>query len=222
MNAARTTPATSTVVVAGTAGGVGTTTIAALLFASFGTAEAPRLLDHSGGELGLRLTGGDDVLAVSETVALHDLGPHAQARGLAALEHPRSLLVAVTGATPGGLVAAEDLLAGVKERYGQAGLVRTIVVASGAFGRRRVGAQVEAMMNSYGRRSVIVMPRDRALAGGGPRPGARSRGSTISCTTGSCAPADRRARARPREGWDLPRGRTHWERRQTASGMTAP
>lgn len=174
MNAARsTTTAASTVVVAGTAGGVGTTTIAALLFASFGTLEAPRLLDHSGGELGLRLTGGDDVLDVSETVALHDLGPHARARGLAALENPRSLLIAVTGATPGGLVAAEDLLAGVKGRYGQAGLVRTVVVASGAFGRRRVGAQVEAMMNSYGRRSVIVMPRDRALAGGGRIPANR-------------------------------------------------
>lgn len=123
--------------------------------------------------MGLRLTGGDDVLAVSETVALHDLGPHAPVRGLAALENPRSLLIAVTGATPGGLVAAEELLAGVKERYGQAGLVRAIVVASGVFGRRRLGARVEAMLNSYGRRSVIVFPRDRALAGGGRIPANR-------------------------------------------------
>ena len=173
MNAARPATVASTVVVAGTAGGVGTTTTTALLFESFGTLEGPRLYDHSGGELGLRLTGGDDVLTVSSEVSLHDLGAHARARGVAALEDPRSLLIAVTGATPAGLDAAEDIFGTIDERYGQAGLQRTIVVAVGVFGRRRLGAQLETLLARFGARSVIVFPRDAALAGGGRIPANR-------------------------------------------------
>ena len=170
---ARETVAERRIVVAGLSGGVGTTTVAALLFASFGTAEAPQLMDHSGGELGLRLTGGDDVLAVASGLALHDLGPHARTRGVDALEDPGYLLVAVAGATAGGIAAAAELLAAVKERYGQDGVSRCIVVPMGAFGRRRITTPVDELLRAYGRRSVIVLPRDAALSGGGRIPANR-------------------------------------------------
>ncbi len=58
---------TTTVQVAGTAGGVGTTTVAALLFAALSqdVLGAPQLHDHAAGELGLRLPEGDDVRLVN-------------------------------------------------------------------------------------------------------------------------------------------------------------
>ncbi|WP_143048740.1 hypothetical protein [Frigoribacterium sp. MCBA15_019] len=37
----------------------------------------PRLVDHSGGDLGSRLTGGDDAPRVDHELTLHDLGAHA-------------------------------------------------------------------------------------------------------------------------------------------------
>ena len=168
MNAAAAPP--QRVVIAGVAGGVGTTTVAALLFASFGTLEAPQLLDHSGGELGLRLTGGDDVLTVMPALALHDLGPHALTRGIDALEDPRAMLLAVTGGTPGGLAVGGQLLAEVKERFALPGLSRCVVVPVGVFGNRRILTPIDDLMRTYGRRSVMPLPRDPALTGGGRIP----------------------------------------------------
>jgi hypothetical protein len=96
--------------VAGTAGGVGTTTVAALLFAELrDTGDAPFLIDHTGGDLGPRLPGGDEVTAVDHRFRLHDLGRNV---GVAAAElaDPGTSLIMVTAATPlGRTLAAEQL-----------------------------------------------------------------------------------------------------------------
>lgn len=172
---ARATPAprARTVVLAGTSGGAGTTTVAALLFAEFSTVEQPRLLDRSDGELGRRLTGGDEVDEVSAELTLHDLGPHAGGTGLDRLDDPHAMLLVVTGATPKGIAEADAVLAAVRQRHGPAGLVRSLVVAVGVFGRVSVAREVEALRVSYGRRSVLLIPRDPVLAGGGRIPANR-------------------------------------------------
>lgn len=155
------------VVLAGTAGGTGTTTATALLFHGFGGLAAPLLRDHAGGELGRRLVGGDDVTGLDESVVLHDLGPHAFGAGVGSLEQPQSLVVAVTAATPHGLGLGEELLAGVRERHGQPGLSRSLVVAVGVHGAHRVRRIAEDFKNEFGQRSLVVIPRDGALAVGG-------------------------------------------------------
>jgi MinD-like ATPase involved in chromosome partitioning or flagellar assembly len=166
------TPASRVIALSGTAGGVGTTTVAALLFSAFGQ-QGPRLLDRSGGELGRRLTGGDDVPELSDEVTLHDLGPHASGRALDRLDDRRNLLIVVTAATPRGIVDAESVLGVVRERFGQAGLVRTIVTPVGVFGRARVSREVGLIQEQFGRRGVVTFPRDPVLAGGGRIPANR-------------------------------------------------
>lgn len=168
------TPATvQEVVLAGTAGGTGTTTATALLFQGFGGLAAPLLRDHAGGELGRRLVGGDDVTGLDESVVLHDLGPHASGAGVRSLEQPHRLFVAVTAATPHGIRLGEDLLAGIRERHGQAGLSRSLVVAVGVHGPHRVRRLVDEVKNEYSPRSIVVIPRDPALAVGGRIPWTR-------------------------------------------------
>ena len=92
---------TTTVHVAGTAGGVGTTTVTALLFAALSqdVLGAPQLHDHAAGELGLRLPEGDDVRLVHPGLVLHDSGAHAAA-AVERLADPHAVLVLVTAATP--------------------------------------------------------------------------------------------------------------------------
>ena len=99
---------TTTVHVAGTAGGVGTTTVAALLFAALSqdVLGAPQLYDHAAGELGLRLPEGDDVRLVHSSLALHDSGAHAAA-AVERLADPHAVLVLVAAATPAGCAAAD-------------------------------------------------------------------------------------------------------------------
>ena len=101
----------TTVQVAGTSGGVGTTTVVALLFAALSqdVLGAPQLYDHAAGELGLRLPEGDEVRLVNPSLALHDCGAHAAA-AVQRLADPQSVLVLVTAATPGGCAAAERVL----------------------------------------------------------------------------------------------------------------
>lgn len=161
------------VVLAGTAGGVGTTTATALLFHGFGGLAAPLLRDHAGGELGRRLVGGDDVSGLDESVVLHDLGPHAFGSGVGALQHPQCLVIGVTAATPHGLRLAEELLSGIRERHGQPGLSRSLVVAVGVHGPHRVRRLAEEFKNEFGQRSLVLIPRDPALAVGGRIPWTR-------------------------------------------------
>jgi hypothetical protein len=162
---------TTMVEVAGTAGGVGTTTVAALLFAACGqdVLGAPQLYDHAAGELGLRLPEGDDVRLVNPGLGLHDCGAQAGA-AVERLSDPQTVLVLVTAATPAGCAAAERLLDEVVSHHGAAQLRRVLVAAVGIFGRHRIGAQLRPLGDRVGTRSVILLPQDLSLAAGGRIP----------------------------------------------------
>jgi hypothetical protein len=177
------------VVVAGTAGGVGTTTVAALLFARLSgdplsneSSGAPQLLDHSGGDLGPRLPEGDDSASLDRNLAIHDLGPHALGEAVALLSDPGVILVMVTASTPGGLAVAERALGQIRDVHASSGVQRTLVVAVGVFGRHRVQAQSERIQNHFGRNGVVLLPQDAVLAPGGRIPLARLSAETRRAT----------------------------------------
>ena len=162
---------TTTVHVTGTAGGVGTTTVAALLFAALSqdVLGAPQLYDHAAGELGLRLPEGDDVRLVNPGLALHDSAAHLAA-SVERLVDPQAVLVLVTAATPAGCAAADRVLDEIASRHGVSQLRRVLVAAVGVFGRHRIGLQLRALGDRVGSRSVIFLPQDLTLAAGGRIP----------------------------------------------------
>lgn len=164
-------PENQRVVVAGAAGGVGVTTVTALLFTAMsGSGTTPQLFDRSGGELGLRLTAGDEAREVDQTVTLHDFGPNAFDAALDELERPDTIVLLVTAATPAGLSLAERFLSAVRERYAAGGVRRVLIAAVGVFGKHRVGGLVEKLHEAFGHRTIVVIPRDVALAVGGRIP----------------------------------------------------
>jgi hypothetical protein len=165
----------SRIVVAGTGGGVGTTTVTALLFAALvdQPGGAPALLDHSAGALGRRLAEGDEAARLDIGVALHDLGAHALDAGPECLDDHATQLLVVTAATPAGLRLADAAVSAIEERRGAFGLWRTTVVCEGVFGRHRIGRDVDALRRRLGWRRVIVLRPDPALAEGGRIPLAR-------------------------------------------------
>jgi hypothetical protein len=171
---------TAVVPVAGTAGGVGTTTVVALIFAALSqdVLGAPQLYDHAAGELGLRLPEGDEVRLVNPGLGLHDCGAHAAA---AVERHadPQTVLVLVTAATPGGCAAADRVLDEIVSRHGAHQLRRVLVAAVGVFGRHRIGAQLRALGDRVGTRSVILLPQDLSLAAGGRIPLVRLTTQTV-------------------------------------------
>jgi hypothetical protein len=162
---------TTAVHVAGTAGGVGTTTVAALLFAALSqdVLGAPQLYDHAAGELGLRLPEGDDVRLVHPGLALYDSGAHAAA-AVERLADPYAMLVLVTAATPAGCAAADRVLDEIVAAHGVSQLRRVLVAVVGVFGRHRIGLQLRALGDRVGTRSVILLPQDLSLAAGGRIP----------------------------------------------------
>ena len=162
---------TTTVHVAGTAGGVGTTTVAALLFAALSqdVLGAPQLYDHAAGELGLRLPEGDDVRLVHSGLALHDSGAHAAA-AVERLADPHAVLVLVAASTPAGCAAADRVLDEVVTAHGASQLRRVLVAVVGVFGRHRISPQLRALGDRVGTRSVILLPQDLSLAAGGRIP----------------------------------------------------
>lgn len=162
------------VLVAGTAGGVGVTTVTALLFAALQNEPggAPQLLDHSAGVLGLRLPEGDDVRALNAGLALHDVGPHA-AGSIERLTEPQTLLIMVAPATPLGCAAADRLVGTVVERHGARALRRVLITAVGVFGRHRIAGSLRDLGRRVGTRSVILLPQDLSLAAGGRIPTVR-------------------------------------------------
>jgi hypothetical protein len=170
------TDTTADILVAGTSGGVGATTVTALLFAAMtqDPRGAPLLLDHSAGELGLRLPDGDDVEKVDSRLTLHDLGPHAAA-AVPRLEDPRTLLILVAPATPAGCAVAQRVVGPVTGRQ----LRRVLVAAVGVFGGHRIGPRLQELGNKIGARSVILLPQDLALAAGGRIPTVRLATHTI-------------------------------------------
>jgi hypothetical protein len=157
------------VVVAGTAGGVGTTTVAALLFDGMRDRPlgAPRLLDHTGGDLGARLPRGDEVAAVDDLVTVQDAGRHATRIGLDVLDRRHDLLVVVAPRTPLGVQDARTLVDSLAERTGTQGRRRTLLVLNAPFGPVRDAALLESLRSTYERRSVHALPRDPSLAIGG-------------------------------------------------------
>jgi len=166
------TPRRTTIVqVAGTAGGVGTTTVAALLFAALSqdVLGAPQLHDHAAGGLGLRLPEGDEVRLLNPGLALHDCGPHA-AVAMERLADPETVLLLVTAATPAGCSAAERVLEAAVSLHGASQLRRVLVTAVGVFGRHRIGARLRALGDRVGTRSVISLPQDLSLAASGRIP----------------------------------------------------
>lgn len=154
------------VVVAGTSGGVGTTTVTALLFSALSGATSPGLVDHTGGDLGARLTGGDEANEIDPTLTLHDLGAHADGALLDLLEQPEVFGIVVVAATPAGFASAARTLERIRARHGTSGIRRTFVAAVGVFGRHRTAAAVEALQNEFGRGIAVVVPQDPALAAG--------------------------------------------------------
>jgi hypothetical protein len=162
---------TTMVQVAGTAGGVGTTTVAALIFAALSqdVLGAPQLYDHAAGELGLRLPEGDDVRLVNPGLGLHDCGAQAAA-AVERLANPHTVLVLVTAATPAGCEAAERVLDAVVSLHGAGQLRRVLIAAVGVFGRHRIGSQLRALGDRVGTRSMILLPQDLSLAAGGRIP----------------------------------------------------
>jgi MinD-like ATPase involved in chromosome partitioning or flagellar assembly len=168
------------IVVAGTAGGVGATTVASMLFASLSgdplgsdSHGVPELLDHAGGDLGLRLPEGDDAATIDHGLAIQDLGAHALDEALELLADSSVFVVVVTASTPGGMALAERAVGLIRDRHSSSGVQRTLVVAVGTFGRHRIHTQSERIQNLFGRHSVVLMPQDAALAPGGRIPLAR-------------------------------------------------
>jgi len=156
-------PAGTRVVVAGVAGGVGTTTVAALLARTLGAT----ITDHSGGSLAARagvveaggsLAGRAGVAQAGDSV-VHDLGPHAGATSGSALENPDVVVVIVCASHARGLAAARDAVAALMPRTVDLEQ-RTILVPVAVSGSRH---PVKAP-------DVIRIPRSRALAAGGPLP----------------------------------------------------
>jgi hypothetical protein len=169
------------IVVCGTAGGAGTTTLAAILFDQLSrlSPTVPTLADHSTGTVGARLPRGDDASTLDTGLVLHDLGPHALGEGLDLLESPSIIAVIATANTPLGFAAVDEMLAAVRERYGQAGLARVTVVAVGTRGRFRTKRLAEALHLGYGRGIVHLIPYDLSLAGGGRIPVHRLTARTV-------------------------------------------
>jgi hypothetical protein len=158
---------TQRLIVAGVAGGVGTTTVVAMLFAEL--SPAPLLIDHSGGDLGGRLTGGDDTPTIDDLLTLHDIGAH-PAKLLETLEEPDTLGLIVTSTTEAGFVLAHRTLASIRERYGSGGISRVLVATVGVFGHHRTARRSDAIRAEFGPKIIVVFPQDVALAAGGRVP----------------------------------------------------
>ena len=130
------------VAVVGTAGGVGTTTVAALVFAELarGPGGAPRLLDHAAGQLERRLAVQDRAAARHPETVLHDRGPGGSNLGLDPLPDLRAVIVLVAPATPAGASAADDALTRLNQLGGAAALARVVIACVAVFGRHRLGS----------------------------------------------------------------------------------
>lgn len=155
-------PGLRRLLVAGTAGGVGTTTVAALLFAELREAgDAPFLIDHTGGVLGPRIPGGDEVASLDHRFRLHDLGRNIDA-AVAELRDPGVMLIMVTAATPlGRTLAAEQL----RRIPAPAQIAVVQVECFGRRGRRLVPTDQQTPVLGQ-----VLLPLDDVLAAGGRIP----------------------------------------------------
>jgi MinD-like ATPase involved in chromosome partitioning or flagellar assembly len=155
------------VVVAGVCGGVGTTTVAALLAASLGTpVSAPQLLDHSGGGLAARLDPAVLDRSVDERLAVHDLGATLYSAGVNALLTRDTVVVLVAAATAEGLRAATLALEHVRAVGGPLAPARPLLVAVRLSGARRsvlTGSALQGVAAESALTLAGVLPYDRSL-----------------------------------------------------------
>ena len=152
-----------TVLVAGVAGGTGTTTVAALLVDAVGArlGVVVQATDHSGGELAARLP---SLGQATSRVTVHDDGAHVHpAATLAAT--PENSLVVVGRATPDGTADVRAALASIAGDPDPTLLSRSVVVLVHRAARP---ATVDlAPVRDTGVAGVVVLRADRALS----RPG---------------------------------------------------
>ena len=151
------------VLVAGVAGGTGTTTVAALLVDAVGgrLGVVVQATDHSGGELAARLP---SLGPATSRVTVHDAGAHVgPAAALAAT--PESSLVVVGRATPDGAADVRAALTEIAAEPDPTLLGRAVVVL---VDRAPKPATIDLRpVREAGVAGVLVLRSDRALA----RPG---------------------------------------------------
>lgn len=152
---------------AGTAGGVGTTTVTALLFAAIADRgpTAPVLLDHTAGSLGHRLADSAVVHQLENSDVVHDLGPNAVSVGLAQLGDPAAVLIVVGAATPWGCRLAAETVQAIRSAHGPEALSRTVLSLVGVYGRTPIKHPLAGLASS-GVRAVLSLPADPVLAVG--------------------------------------------------------
>lgn len=152
-----------TVLVAGVAGGTGTTTVAALLVDAVGgrLGVVAQATDHSGGELAARLP---SLGPATSRVTVHDAGAHvAPAAALAAT--PENSLVVVGRATPDGAADVRAALTSIADEPDPTLLGRSVVVL---VDRAPKPAAIDLRpVRDTGVAGVVVLRADRALG----RPG---------------------------------------------------
>lgn len=158
MTAAEPRSAPRTVLVAGAAGGVGTTTVAALLAMAWAQAEggSPNLVDHSGGSLRFRLPPAWAPSGVLD-LTIDDRGAHPIRAAAAVNAQPGSVLLLVASSTPTSLALLPPLL----DELGPTPLHLVLAQVHGRHRPRR--DRVPA-----GHAADLVVPRDDALAADGP------------------------------------------------------
>lgn len=153
------------VLVLGTAGGVGATTAAAMIVAGLAglTGLMPSLSDRTGGRLAARTPAHLASLPRETGIGIYDLGHHVTDGALADLLSSRPLLVVATAAsTPAEKRGADRAQGALRLVEGTAGIPRPLIVATQVFGRTM---NVPAARNAQF--PVHAIPWDRALAAGG-------------------------------------------------------
>lgn len=168
-----------TLAVVGTAGGVGTTTVAALAFAGLRQHPhgAPMLYARPSARLIDRL-GSDEVPALNGDAAIWDAGVHTPESAAALLEAGGCSLAVTAPATPLGIADAARVLSTVAE-LGEGALAAVAVVLSQVNGPGPT-APATAVPPSL----LLRIPYDRALAQPmaippAPRLGRRARGPAL-------------------------------------------
>lgn len=154
-----------TLAVVGTAGGVGTTTVAALAFQGLRQHPngAPMLYARPSARL-LDRVGGDEVAAINGDAAVWDAGVHAPESAAALLEAGGCSLAIAAPATPLGVADAARMLATITE-LGEDALTGVAVVLSQVNGP---GGAVSA--SAVPSTLLVRIPYDRVLAGPTPVP----------------------------------------------------
>lgn len=152
-----------TVLVAGVAGGTGTTAVAALLADAVGgrLGVVVQATDHSGGELAARLP---SLGPATSRVTVHDAGAHVRPAAVLAAT-PENSLVVVGRATPDGVADVRSALAAMTDEPDPTLLGRSVVVLVDR-APKPVTIDVGPVRDT-GVAALLVLRADRALA----RPG---------------------------------------------------